>query len=166
MLATLVGVAVFLVLNLVVIKFFNKNRQQLATELAAKAGQIQQSAARISEKDVWAERDAWLKKTQPKLENEGKAAVNLNDEINEVAKKTNVQLQEPRLGTVARNPQYVSVFVEIDAKATKEALRDFLYEMQSPERSVVFETANLQFDRDDKTQMYGKFRIAKWFALK
>ena len=166
MLATIVGAAVLLVLNLVVIKIFLKNRQQLATELAAKAGQIKQSAARISEKDMWAERDAWLKKTQPKLENEGKAAVNLNDEINEVAKKTGVQLLEPQLGTVTRQPQYVSVFVTIDAKATKEALRDFLYEMQSPERSVVFESANLQFDKDDKTQMHGKFKIAKWFALK
>lgn len=165
-LATAVGVAVFLVLNLFVFKFFLKNQQRLAGELVAKAAQLTQSGARIAEKSMWTERDAWLKKTQPKLENEGKAAVNLNDEINEVAKKTGVQVFDPQLGTIERRPYYISVFVTIDTKATKEALRDFLYEMQTPERSIVFESANLQFDKDDKTQMHGKFKIAKWFALK
>ena len=56
--------------------------------------------------------------------------------------------------------------VTIQTKATKEALRDFLYEMQSPERSIVFESANLQFDKNDKTQMHGTFRVAKWYAPK
>lgn len=45
-------------------------------------------------------------------------------------------------------------------------MRDFLYEMQAPERFIVFESANLQIDQDDKTQIRGKFRIAKWYAPK
>ena len=45
-------------------------------------------------------------------------------------------------------------------------LRDFLHAMQAPDRFIVFESANVQIDKDDKTQMHGKFRIAKWFAPK
>ena len=122
--------------------------------------------SRRASEPMWKERDEWLKKLQPKLENEGTAGGDLLNEIREAAKKTNVQVLEPQIGTVGRQPHYASVFVTIDTKTSKEGLRDFLYEMQSPERAIVFESANLQFDKNDKTQMYGKFRIAKWFAPK
>lgn len=165
-LATVVGVVVLVVLNLWVISYFVKNHRRLRAELGAKAAQLSTNKLLFADKDMWAEREAWLKKVQPKLENEGKAAVNLKDEIDEVAKKTNLQVLEPQLGTVGRNAHAITVFVTIQAKASKEALRDFLYEMQTPERSIVFESASLQFDKDDKTQMHGTFRIAKWFAPK
>lgn len=165
-LASLVGSAVFLLVNVVVINFFLKNRARLQAELLTKASQLQKGKSRLANKPMWMERDEWLKKVQPKLENDGTAGGDLLNEIREAAKKTNVQVIEPQIGTVGRQPQYASVFVTIDAKTSKEGLRDFLYEMQSPERSVVFESANLQFDKNDKTQMYGKFRIAKWFAPK
>ena len=166
MLAAIVGVAVVVVLNLVVINYFIKNQRRLSAELAGKAAQLSTNTLLFADKDMWGEREAWLKKVQPKLENEGKAAVNLKDEIDEVAKKTSLQVLEPQLGTVGRNPQAITVFVTIDTKGSKEAMRDFLYEMQTPERSIVFESANLQFDKDDKTLMHGKFRVAKWYAAK
>ena len=165
-LATVVGTVVLIVLNLAVISYFMKNQRRLRVELDAKTQQLATNKLLFADREMWTEREAWLKKVQPKLENEGKAAVNLKDEIDEVAKKTNLQVLEPQLGTIERRPQATTVFVTINAKATKEALRDFLYEMQSPERSIVFETANLQFDKDDKTMMHGVFRIAKWFATK
>ena len=165
-LATVVGTVVLIVLNLAVISYFMKNQRRLRVELDAKTQQLATNKLLFADREMWTEREAWLKKVQPKLENEGKAAVNLKDEIDEVAKKTNLQVLEPQLGTIERRTQATTVFVTINAKATKEALRDFLYEMQSPERSIVFETANLQFDKDDKTMMHGVFRIAKWFATK
>lgn len=161
-----VGVAVLVVVNLVAIKYFITNQRRLRDELAAKARQLVVNKELFADKDMWAERDAWLKKVQPKLANEGTAGRDLLKEMEEVGQKTTVKPLEPEIGTVERRPQYVSVFVKIEVKATKEALRDFLYEMQSPERSIVFEDATLEFDKEDKTQMRGKFRIAKWFALK
>ena len=165
-LATTVGVAVFLVLNLVVIKYFIKNRERLQTDLATKTTLLAKNKQRIASMPMWTERDEWLKKTLPKLENEGTAGGDLLNEIREIAKKANVQADEPQIGPVERRPQAAAVSVTIQTKATKEALRDFLYEMQSPERSIVFESANLQFDKNDKTQMHGTFRVAKWYAPK
>ena len=166
LLATIVGGAVFLLLNLVVIQYFLKNRVRLQTEMATKTTLLAKNKERVASKPMWMERDEWLKKVQPKLENEGTAGGDLLNEIRDVAKKTNVQADEPQIGPVERRPQSATVSVTIQTKATKEALRDFLYEMQSPERSIVFETANLQFDKNDKTQMHGTFRISKWFAAK
>ena len=146
--------------------YFLKNRDRLQSELLTKAAQLEKSKSRIASKPMWTEREEWLKKVQPKLENEGTAGGDLLNEIRDVAKKTSVQDLDPQIGTVERRPQTISVFVTIQTKATKEALRDFLYELQSPERSIVFESADLQFDKNDKTQMHGTFRIAKWFAPK
>ena len=156
----------FFAANLVVIQYFLKNRVRLQAEMATKTTLLAKNKERVASKPMWMERDEWLKKVQPRLENEGTAGGDLLNEIREVAKKTNVQADEPQIGTVERRPQAAAVSVTIQTKATKEALRDFLYEMQSPERSIVFETANLQFDKNDKTQMHGTFRIAKWFAAK
>ena len=166
MLAIVVGGAVFLLLTVVVGKYFMTHRTRLQGELLTKTAQLEKSKARIATRPMWMERDEWLKKTLPKLENEGKAGGDLLEEIRDVAKKTSVQDLDPQIGTVERRPQSTSVFVTIQTKSTKEALRDFLYEIQSPERSIVFESANLQFDKDDKTKMHGTFRIAKWFAPK
>lgn len=163
---TAVAVAVLLVVNLVLIKYFVKNLQGLKTELSTKAKLLEQGKARIDKKPMWVERDAWLKKVQPKLESDTKAGVDLLAEIRDVGNKTNVPPLEPQIGTVERRPYYTAVSVTIETKASKEAMRDFLYEIQSPERSIVLETANLQFDKTDKTMMHGKFRVAKWFAPK
>ncbi|MEO7319651.1 MAG: GspMb/PilO family protein [Chthoniobacteraceae bacterium] len=163
-LATAVGVVVFLVLNVVVIQYFLKNRARLQIELATKTTLLAKNQERIASQPMWKERDEWLKKTLPKLENEGTAGGDLLNEIRDVATKTSVQALEPQIGTVERRPQMTAVFVTIQTKATKEALRNFLYEIQAPERSIVFESSNLQFDKTDKTQMHGTFRIAKWFA--
>lgn len=165
-LATLVGGTVFLVLNYVVIDYFLKNRVRLTAELATKTTLLVRNKERIAARPMWTERDAWLKQVLPKLENAGTAGGDLLGEIRDVAKKTNVQADEPQIGAIEQRPQTAVVSVTIQTKATKEALRDFLYELQTPERSIVFESANLQFDKNDKTQMHGTFRIAKWFSPK
>ena len=166
MLATIVGGAVFLLINLLVIQYFLKNRVRLQTEIATKTTLLAKNKERVANQPMWKEREEWLKKVQPKLENEGTAGGELLSEIREIAKKTNVQAEEPQINPLERRPQSAVVSVTIQTKATKESMRDFLYEMQSPERSIVFESANLQFDKTDKTQMHGSFRIAKWFVPK
>ncbi len=165
-LATGVGAVIVIVLNLFVISFFIKNQRRLRDEFATKTTQLEVMKSRFADKEMWTEREAWLKEKQPKLVNEGTAGGELLEEIREVAKKAGVQPLEPQIGVPERRPQYVSVSVNIEAKATAAALRDFLYEMQAPDRFLVFESANLQIDKDDKTQIRGKFRIAKWFAPK
>jgi hypothetical protein len=166
MLATVVGAVLLLVLNLVVIKFFMKNQRRLRDEFATKTGQLQVNRTRFENKETWAQRDAWLKEKQPVLKNEGTAGGELLEEIREVAKKTDVQPLEPQILNPERHPLYISVPVSIEAKASPKALRDFLYQMQGPDRFIVFETAKLQIDKDDKALMHCTFKIAKWFAPK
>ncbi len=165
-LAIFVGAIVVLFVNLFLINFFLKNQRRLRDELAAKKQNLQAMQALFADKETWAQREAWLKEKQPKLSNEGTAGGELLEEIKQIAKKTNVQPLEPQIGTPERKAQFVSVPVNIQTKSTYGDLRDFLFEMQAPDRFVVFESAKLEIDKEDKTQIHGAFRVAKWFAPK
>jgi hypothetical protein len=164
--ATVVGGIVILLLNLVVIKFFMKNQGRLRAEFASKTTQLNAMKSSFADREMWAQREAWLKEKQPVLKNAGTAGGELLEEIREIAKKTDVQPLEPQIGVPEPRPLYVSVPVTIEAKASPKALRNFLYEIQGPERFVVLESAKLQIDKDDKALMHCTFRIAKWFAPK
>jgi Tfp pilus assembly protein PilO len=166
LLATVVGAVVLVLLNLFVISFFIKNHRRLSSELVSKTAELRAMQSLLADKAMWAEREAWLKQAQPKLEGEGKARTDLLDDIKKIARQANVQLLKQEFGSLERKPQYVSVPVSIEAKATKEAVRDFLVAMQDIDRFIVFEHAKLQFDTEDKTLMGCEFRIAKWFAPK
>ena len=61
MLATVVGVIFFLALNLFVIGFFVKNQRRLRDEADVKKAEIANMEARFAEKDIWTQREAWLK---------------------------------------------------------------------------------------------------------
>lgn len=165
-LATIVGTVVVILLNLVVINYFIKNQRRLRTDLAAKTSQLTTMQALFADKAVWTQREAWLNEKLPKLANEGTVGGELFEEVRRVAQKTSVQTLEPQIGTPERRTNFTAVTVTIEAKGTTDALRDFLYEMQAPDRFIVFEMANLQIDKEDKTLMRAKLRIAKWFSPK
>ena len=166
MLASIVGGVVLFVLNVVVIKFFVTNQGRLRGEFGAKTLQLQAMRMRYENKEKWAALDAWLKEKQPVLKHESRAGGELLDEIRDIAKKTDVQPLEPQILNPERRPLYVSVPVTIETKASPKALRNFLYEMQAPDRFIVFESAKLQIDKEDKALMHCTFRVAKWFAPK
>lgn len=166
LLATAVGIVVFALLNIFVISYFMKNQRRLRGELNTRALQLDAMKSLFANREISSQRDAWLKEKQPPLKNEAKAGSEFLEEIKEIAKKANVQPLSPQVGAIQRHPQYVGVSVNIEAKGPAAAIRDFLYEMQAPDRFVVFQSANLQIDQEDKTQIRGKFRVEKWFAPK
>ena len=58
-LATLVGLAVFVLVNIVVIKYFLKNRARLHGELLTKTAQLEKGKSRLAGEPLWKERDQW-----------------------------------------------------------------------------------------------------------
>ena len=165
-LATIVGVAVGLVLNLILINFFLKNNRRLHEDLAGKTADLATKKILLAEKAMWEERDHWLQSKLPKLTNEGGAGVQLLDQVKELAKKHTVLVENPAIGSPDRRPQAIAVSVNIETKSAWPALIAFLRDLQGPEQFVVFESANIQKDSGDATQMRGRFRVARWFAPK
>ena len=163
-LAMIVGSIAAILINLLLFKFFFGHRQRLTDELNAKKAEIEALQVLYSEKEMWEQRGAWVEANQPKLAQESNAGVQLHDRVQELAKKHVVLLEAPVLGAAERRPNQTAVPFTFETKSPWPALIAFLHEAQSPEAFTVFESANIQKDPGDATQMRGKFKIARWYA--
>lgn len=117
----------------------------------------------LKEYDKWQQRSQWLKKHELTLRDPAEAS-SLLTEIQQIAQKYKVEIDNPQIGTVENAPTHQSVSATIETKSAWEPLVHFLYDVQKPDAFIVFEDANLMIDSNDPTVMRGRFKIAKWFA--
>jgi len=165
-LATLVGTVAFLFVTFIIFDYFTKNQRRLQGELARNTGAVAAMKQQLAEKPLWEARSAELSAKLPVLAAEDRALAELLDQVTQIAKSKSVQIGTQNLGVVTRHPEYTSASVQLDTTSTWEALKSFLYAVQSPGNFLVFENANLKRDDKDETQMRCTFKIAKWFAPK
>lgn len=163
-LASLVGGVVAVLLNIFLISFFTKNHRALKEDLARKESHLKGLHTLIADRALWEHRAAWVAANQPKLEDPGSAAVKLMDEVRDLAKRNEVLIETPVIGSPSKKEYYTSVPVTVETKSTWKALVNFLAELQAPEKFIVLESANLKVNAADKTQMQAQLRIAKWYA--
>lgn len=165
-LASLVGGAVAVLLNIFLISFFTKNHRALKQDLARKESHLKGMHTLIADRALWEHRAAWIAANQPKLEDSGSAGVKLMEEVRDLAKRHEVLITPGtyNIGTPSRKENYTSVPVTVETKSTWKALVNFLADLQAPEKFIVIENAHLNVDSADKTQMQGRFTIAKWYA--
>ncbi len=163
-LAMAVGTIAFILINLFLGSVFVKHFRQLQQERASSTANLTAMKDLLAERDLWTAREKFLDSTQPKLEDRFKAPDNLRTVIKDIAAKHNIVIESPDLGTAASQPTYTSVTVKFETKSKWEDLVGFLEDLQAPDRFIVFEHADLSTDPTDKTQMRGKFTVAKWYA--
>ena len=162
-LAWMVAGAVFLLINLFVwSKLFNMIGNA-RVELALKKATREEQALYIRERDLWAQRDDWLKKKQPTMKGAEEAST-LLDQVKEIAGKHSVLIENPAIGAGDSTPDHQSVFTSFETKSTWAPLVHFLFDIQQPESFVVFESVQLHIDNSDQSMMRGKFKMARWFA--
>jgi Tfp pilus assembly protein PilO len=164
LLAIVVGIVLFLLANVVVLRLVIQAHTRLRADIAAKKRELQTLDTLVAERDRWEQRTEWLAATQPVLENADEAGVKLLDSVKAEATKQGVLLENPALGASTKTTNYFSVPVSVETKSSWSSLIAFLYGMQGPDRFIVFENANLQVDPSDQTQLRGRFRIARWYA--
>jgi hypothetical protein len=164
--ALLVGAIVLLLGNYLLIEFFVKNARQLALESARKTADLASRMVYIGERNVWEERNNWAKSQQPRMNKPDRAGPELLDMLRQQALKAGVQMESPTIDKPDYRTFCTAAQVNFEAKGKWEAMCGFLREMQSPERFIVFEAAQLQLDPSDKTQLRGVFKVAKWYAPK
>jgi type II secretion system (T2SS) protein M len=163
-LAGAVGGVAFVLLNLFLLSYFFRQQARVRADLVTKNADWTIAEVLLSERDLWAKRDAWLHEKQPKLTNESGAGVELLEEIKKAAKAADVQIESPAIGIPQKGPTYRSVPVTLETKSSWKAMIEFLHAIQKPEQFIVFENANIQIDPNDQTQMRGKLKIARWYS--
>ncbi len=157
-----VGGVVFLLINLFLWSALLGRSANLRADWAAQSSARAEQKVYLDEYDTWTRRAAWLKKYQPTLTNPAEAS-SLLTQVQEIAGKYNVQIDNPQIGSVEKTPTHQSVAATIETKSGWEPLVHFLSDAQKPEAFIVFENVNLMIDSGDPTIMRGRFKIAKWF---
>jgi hypothetical protein len=163
-LAGVVAAAAFLAATFFLLDGYSRQRALLRTQLESRTKQLRLARTMTADLAFWQQRDEWLHAHQPVLTDSDSAGVELLDRIKDLAKKHSVLLEHPSLRPADRLPNYTSVAVELETKSAWPALIDFMHELQDPEQFVALESANLNLDAMDPTQMRGRFKIARWFA--
>ena len=163
LLLLLVGGVIFILINLFLWSWLFNVAKRSRTELAARRAARQEQAIFLKDKNFWAKRDEWLQQHLPALKSPAEASTFL-DQIKQTAAKHNILIENPAIGSGETTPNHQSVFASIETKSPWPPLVRFLYDLQQPEAFVVFDSVNLEIDRNDQTVMRGKFKIAKWFA--
>lgn len=160
----LMGISVFLLLNILLLKAFKQRNDALRDELDQGKLEWANMQELLAQQPLWAARDAALTAKQPKLANENAAGVELYDLLGSIAAKHNVTRDNEVVGAVTRSDQYRSVAVTMDTHSTWQDLISFLYALQKPDAFIVCEDANIVVDPSDETKMLGTFKIARWYA--
>ena len=157
---------VVLLVSLGLFKYLTKWHSQLRSQLAEKTSALAGMQALMTERDLWVERDNFINGKQPALTNEVGAGVPLLEETKAAADKFSVIIKDQTiLGvTASKSSDYKPVTITFKTTSTKDDLRKFLYELQAPDRFIVFEKVTLKLDETDKSKMAGTFNLAKWFA--
>jgi hypothetical protein len=117
----------------------------------------------LRDSDIWTRREQWLRQHQPAFTGAADASA-LLDQLKQIASKQSVLIENPAIGSGDTTSAYQSVFASIETKSPWPPLVHFLYDVQSPESFIVFESVTLAIDGGDATQMRGKFKIARWYA--
>ena len=164
-LATVVGLIVAVGGTWLLASSYLSERAALRTKISSNERQVRNMRELLSQKDLWEKRDHWLQAKQPKMENADTAGVQLLDYVQGIARQHVVLLQNQVIHAPETRPNCVSVALEIETKCPWAALVAFLEDLQTPEQFIALESANLKVDPTDATQVHGRFRIARWYAL-
>ncbi len=159
----IVGGAVFVLLNLFFISYFSKNNASLRQDLSFKQAQITLLNAQVADAPLWQQRNAWLQR-QPRLENPEASFIQFSQSIKDLAQKHVLLIDDRKDGQIVRKPEYASMPVKVSLKGSWDHLLDFMYDLQGPEKFVVFESLNMTLDPQNPTEMQATFTVAKWFA--
>ncbi|HWL53519.1 MAG TPA: GspMb/PilO family protein [Chthoniobacteraceae bacterium] len=163
-LVILIGGILFLLANLLLLSSVRKSFAKTNVEITSKREELARLDAILAEGENWQEREAWITRHQPVLENREQAGVTLLEEVRQVARASDVLLEKPSLGGIVAEAGYQSVSVEVETRSSWQALITLLHSLQRPENFIVFESVHLQVDPKDATQMQGRLKIARWYA--
>ena len=165
-LLTITAAVIGVLVNFYLIKFFLSNRADLTRQLAMTQMKIDTLKKRETERELWAKRDAWLNEKLPVLGDSDVASKALRESVLEIAKKHTVILEAPAPSNPVTQPGHISLAVKFDAKAPWDAMFNFLYELQGPEKFIAIENCEIKVNREDKTQLRASLTIARWYAPK
>ena len=170
-LTLLVAGAVFIIVNLLAIRFLLDSYSALTDHYAEDHRNLLLLRALAEQQGTWTQRSDWLKATQPVLTNRDRAGTALYEQLQGIARNKQVivnslqikpSVTTPGVAVSEDAPQAVSV--EGDTQGDWREMVRFLAEVQRPDNFLVFDTASLRTAPTDVHLLKCHFQVSKWYA--
>ena len=173
-LTLLVAGTVFVIANLLAIRFLLDAYTGLARQYRDDQSNLLRLRALASQQPMWVQRNDWLKSAQPILINRDRAGTALYEQVQNLARAKQIMVKSLQIkpaattpaGTTARVDPDAPQIVSVDAETQgdwRETVH-FLAEIQKPENFLVFDQASVRANPTDPKQMQCHFLISKWYA--
>ncbi len=164
MLSLLVGGAVAVFLNVLVLNFFLGKYREYRTAKVEAESKLANFKILESERERWAKRDVWLTAQLTPLGDKDVTDKAQRDSLQALAKKHEILIENVARGTAIPMSNYTEFKTALDCKGKWEQLISFVYELQSPENFTVLNPVDIRVDPNDKTQFKVNVTVVKWFA--
>ena len=154
--------AIFLMFNLFGVTFLLHRQSDLQSHLTDLKNQRQEARSWLAEKDMWLQREAWLDKTQPKLQSVGESNAAMLQVLQNSARKHDITIMEQGFGDPVTQTYYKEISVKLKISGSLEAITRWLVELQQPANFQAIPAFSMKSD-SDATKIICELTVARWF---
>jgi hypothetical protein len=164
-LLTLCLLALFLMGNLI-------GLQAVVRGLGHSRARLQALTAERQEQDSWlgepdpAPVERWLDGNMPALESAGKSQGELLQGLQDAAFERKLTMEKQNLLDVTKTAYYQEVSVNVIVRGSLNQIRDWLIQLQSPEKFLVIKALEISLDtksKEKEPQARCNLTLARWF---
>lgn len=164
-LLTLSLVALFLMGNLIGLQGVLRGLGQSRARLQALTAERQEQDSWLAEPDP-APVERWLDENMPVLESAGKSQGELLQSIQDAAFERKLKIEKQNLMEAVPTPYYQEVSVNVIVYGELTQIRDWLIQLQSPEKFLVVKGLEIALDtrsKEKEPQARCNLTLARWF---
>lgn len=164
-LLTICVVALFLMGNLIGLQAVIRGLGQSRARLQALTAERQEQESWLAEPDP-APGERWLEETMPVLESAGKSQGELLQSVQDAAFERKLTIEKQNLLEPATTAYYQEVSVNVIVRGDLNQIRDWLIQLQSPEKFLVVKALEIALDtksKEKEPQARCNLTLARWF---
>ncbi|MEI6337373.1 MAG: hypothetical protein WCQ57_02170 [Verrucomicrobiota bacterium] len=156
------GGLLFLLLNLVVIKWYSSGRQQLSAQVTALEQSVAEYRALLTERPQWEARQHWMQDHPLETHQGREADSRFAEEIQRTLTQNGLSIEAQQLKDSTEEGGLIQAQLEFRAKGRLEQVLRWLCQIQQPGKHLVVQAFTLR-RMDEGDTMNAHIRIGKIF---
>jgi hypothetical protein len=163
-LTTLFGLAIFILINLMLLVFLRNQRTLLQQRQARVHSQEQQAEGLLADEKFWDSRAKWLEENKPIYALSGEATADLAEMLRSTASEHGLDAKPPILDEPKSLGTHEEATAIINVTGELRAVIGWLAQIQQPGKFISVVSMKLEPTKD-AGKVVCDLRVAKWFFL-
>jgi hypothetical protein len=163
-LAIFLGLAVFVVVNLIGLVVLKRQRVALENQLSDLESRAMVHEVLLGQKREWLKKEAWMSEHQPVYSSPGDAMTDLVEDLSAGSNRSGLDMTPPRLDEVESFPTHNEVSATVEVSGSLRSVVGWLAQLQQPEKFQAVTSFSLASDKEPPN-VKADLRVARWFRL-